>query len=49
VLARRRGTEQTRPPDTQSYASALEAAFGDRPQPGWVDFSGTMLYAAQHG
>jgi len=35
--------------DGQSYASALKAAFPDRAQPGWVDFSGTMLYAAQHG
>ena len=33
--------------DGQSYASALKAAFPDRAQPGWVDFSGTMLYAAR--
>ena len=35
--------------DGQSYASALKAAFPDRGQPGWVDFSAAMLYAAQHG
>jgi glyoxylase-like metal-dependent hydrolase (beta-lactamase superfamily II) len=35
--------------DGQSYASALKAAFPDRAQPGWVDFSGTMLYAELHG
>jgi len=33
--------------DGQSYASALKAAFPDRAQPGWVDFSGMMLYGAQ--
>jgi glyoxylase-like metal-dependent hydrolase (beta-lactamase superfamily II) len=35
--------------DGQSYASALKAAFPDRAQPGWVDFSGMMLYAELHG
>jgi hypothetical protein len=33
--------------DGQSYASALKAAFPDRAQPAWVDFSGMVLYGAQ--
>jgi len=33
--------------DGQSYASALKAAFPDRAQPGWVDFSGMALYSGQ--
>lgn len=35
--------------DGQSYASAVKAAFPDREHPEWVDFSGGMLYSAQHG
>ena len=33
--------------DGQSYASALKAAFPDRAQPGWADFSGMALYSGQ--
>ncbi len=31
-------------PDGTSYAEALKAAFPDRLQPGWVDFSGRVLF-----
>jgi len=31
--------------DAKSYADALKAAFPDREQPGWVDFSSMILYA----
>ncbi len=32
-------------PDGTSYAEALKAAFPDRLQPGWVDFSGRVLFS----
>jgi hypothetical protein len=32
--------------DGAAYASALKAAFPERAQGSWVDFSGKMLYAA---
>jgi hypothetical protein len=35
--------------DRNSYADGLKAAFPERLQPGWADFSSTMLYAAQSG
>jgi hypothetical protein len=31
--------------DGKSYAEALKAAFPDRLQPGWVDFSGRVLFS----
>jgi glyoxylase-like metal-dependent hydrolase (beta-lactamase superfamily II) len=33
--------------DGKTYADGLKAAFPERRQPRWVDFSGLMLYAAQ--
>jgi len=34
----------TQAPDGSSYAQALKAAFPDRLQPGWADFSGRVLF-----
>jgi hypothetical protein len=31
--------------DGTSYADCLKAAFPDRSQPGWVDFSGRLLFS----
>ena len=31
--------------DGNAYAAALKAAFPDRSQPGWVDFSGLVLFS----
>jgi len=32
--------------DAKTYSESLKAAFPDRRQPGWVDFSASLLYAA---
>ena len=45
VRGRRGGLRPKQAASGTSYAQALKAAFPDRLQPGWADFSGLVLFS----